>query len=57
MSKNCPSCNRKLLAALKTINDVPVSYVCLNCNEEYYKCTGDMLLTRKEFFDRKREEQ
>jgi hypothetical protein len=60
---NKNNCNKKLQSALKDAKtDMPLSYICLNpiCSDEkaieFYHCTGGLLLTKQEFFIRRKEE-
>lgn len=58
--RNCPHCNTVLEEILISPNGDCISFVCNNegcvvCNTELYKCSGDKLLTRREFFDLKKE--
>lgn len=50
-------CKGKPQVALINSDGKPVSYICKKCGEEFYTATGGMILTRKELFERRREEQ
>lgn len=53
--ENCPHCQRELEVALQHIPDgKAISYICTKCREEFYVCVGGQLLTRNEFWAKKK---
>lgn len=52
----CPHPKESLEKALHTTKGEAISYFCNKCKEEVYRCPGDLLLTKKEFVKRRREE-
>ena len=54
----CPHCDKLTLKPLLVVeNNKVVSYLCSKCKQEFYMCTGGLLLTHREFLMRKQDEQ